>query len=63
MLIKDGFIYILENVKESHLVHSVWEIAKLFKIFIEKDNSKMRLVFKQENSQKLISKDFKSDQF
>jgi len=47
MYIKNGFIYLLERRKEGFCVRTIWNIENLFKVFSDRDEGKLRLVFRE----------------
>lgn len=63
MYIKNGFIYLLEKRKEGYYVQVVWDMQNLFKLFSDKEEHKLRLVFriKEEEETKLQTKQIETD--
>jgi hypothetical protein len=58
MCMEDGYIYIFSRVKEGFFVNSVLRMDKLFKIFVDGEESKIRLVF-HNGKEHLVTKNLK----
>lgn len=46
MCIEEGYIYIFENTKSGYMTHGAYRISHLFKVFVDPEESKIRLVFR-----------------
>lgn len=57
IFVNDGFIYLVELKNDGYFVHARWEVERIFKIFLDHEDSKIRLVFKGDHKN-LITKDF-----
>lgn len=53
----------MEKVKVGYLTHGVWKLSYLFKIFVDTEDAKLRLVFRPDPDQPLINKNFYSPQY
>lgn len=62
MAIEEGYIYLLK--RENNILQSVghWRLVDLFKVFVDPEDSELRLVVQTEGSHQLVMRDFKSDQ-
>lgn len=62
MVIDEGYIYLL--VRENHALRSVahWRLIDLFKVFVDLEESQLRLVVTIEGSSQLLTRDFTSKQ-
>jgi len=47
VLIEDGYIYIFERQKQGLFVKATFNLAMLFKVFVDPEEEKIRLVVKQ----------------
>ena len=57
--IEEGYIYIFENTKQGYMTHGAYKISSLFKIFVDSEESKIRLVFRS-GEQELRNKNFQA---
>lgn len=57
ILIEEGYIYVFEKTKDGYLTHSAFKLTDLFKIFVDFEESKIRLVF-QVDREHLQNKNF-----
>lgn len=46
LYIKNGFVYLLERKKEGFYVHSIWDMQHLFKLFSDREEHLIRLIFR-----------------
>jgi hypothetical protein len=62
LYIKNGYVYLLEARKEGLYLHAIWDLQHLFKVFSDRDESKVRLIFRiTENTEtKLVAKELVS---
>lgn len=62
MVIDEGYIYLLK--RENNFLQAVghWRLVDLFKVFVDPEDSELRLVVQMEGSHQLVIRDFKSDQ-
>jgi|JI10StandDraft_1071094.scaffolds.fasta_scaffold4526286_1 hypothetical protein len=58
MIVDEGYIYLF--VRENHGLRSVghWRLIDLFKVFVDLEESQLRLVVTIEGSSQLLTRDF-----
>ena len=56
--VEEGYIYIFENTKQGYMTHGAYQLANLFKIFVDPEDSKVRLVFRVPGEELLKNKNF-----
>lgn len=45
MYVCEGYVYNLEKRGQGYYIHDVWSLDEIFKVFCDKEESKIRLVF------------------
>lgn len=50
LYICEGFVYNLEKQGQGYYIHDLWHLDELFKVFCDKDEEKIRLVFHKSKS-------------
>jgi hypothetical protein len=48
--VSEGFMYCLEKQAEGYYIHDVWQLDQLFKVFCDKEENSIRLVFHKSKS-------------
>ena len=61
LVISNNYIYLLRKVGDGYMIQSSWKMDELFKIFIDPEDEKLRLIFRSMEGKKLITKNFEYD--
>lgn len=60
MLVEQGFIYLLTRQGQSLAVTAHWRLVDVFKIFLDYEESRLRLVLREGGGEQLQMKDYES---
>jgi hypothetical protein len=62
MVVEQGYIYLLVRQGQGLVVSSHWRLVDVFKIFLDYEENKLRLVLREDGGEHLQMKDYESGQ-